>query len=835
MIDSIRQDLAYAFRTLARNVGFTTLVVGGLALGIGANAAIYSLIDAVLVRKLPVPRPDELIALGLTENVDGFGGGTPGAVMYSYPLYRDVRDARGVFTGVAATGRTGPLDFRVDSGAAQPEHLRARFVSGNYFSVLGIPAAFGRTLGPADDDVGAPPSATISYAYWTRRFHNDSSILGRVLLVDGTPVTVTGIAARGFDGEVVGTTTDLWLALGAHDLIEPTQRVLADRSAMWLLLIARAEPGLTLPQVRQRIVPIIRANIFRNATPQQLRHLSNRELEYPISSGARGFSKVRERFAAPLDTLMASVALLLGIVCVNVANLLFARGIARRRELAIRCAMGANRARVVRQLLTECVLMAVLAGAAAVIVAWWASRALVVVASGPAPLDLEVDPNARVLLFTGAMSMLSVLLFGLAPSLRSSHVDLAATSRAAGRAISGGARLGFSMIAAQVALSLVLLASALTLVHGIQGALSVDLGLDRDHLLEAKLGIEKRGYTGSQLAMVVGQLRDRIAAIPGVRAVTLSENGLFSDTEWSTSIAVPGSSPRAPDDSVAGTDAVGAGYATGIGARLLAGRDLMASDEGANASAVLVNENFANFYFPRGGAVGRIVKFGARTAFHIIGVVANVRGQALEAPEGHHARRIYYPYLHGDDTTRLAQPSELRLLIRTVGPPVSAAMPVRAIVASVDRQLSVDEVAPLSSLIRDSIHEERLTAQIAISISVLALAMAAIGLFGVTSYSVARRTSEIGIRAALGARGADIGRMVVLEALRPVAIGVAFGLPLVLASLRLMQHYLSLAGPPNPASLGLAVAVLSSCAVLAAGVPARRASRIDPAEALREQ
>jgi hypothetical protein len=331
MIDSIRQDLAYALRTLGRNVGFATLVIGGLALGIGANASIYSMIDAVLVRKLPVPHPDELIALGLTENVDGFGGGTPGAVMYSYPLYRDVRDARGVFTGLAATGRTGPLDVRLDSAAPEPEHPHARFVSGNYFSVLGVRSALGRTLGPADDEPGSPPSATLSYAYWTRRFHSDPSVVGRTMLVDGTSVTITGIAARGFDGEVVGLDTDLWLSLGSHDLLAPSQRVLEDRSAMWLLLIGRAEPGMTLAQVRQRVAPIIRGSIFAHATPQQLRHLSNHPLEIPISSAAKGFSRARARFAAPLDALMIGVALLLGIVCVNVANLLFARGIARRR------------------------------------------------------------------------------------------------------------------------------------------------------------------------------------------------------------------------------------------------------------------------------------------------------------------------------------------------------------------------------------------------------------------------------------------------------------------------------------------------------------------------
>lgn len=835
MIDSIRQDLAYAVRALARNTGFATLVIGGLALGIGANAAIYSLIDAVLVRKLPVPHPEELIGLGVTQNVDGFGGGTPGAVMYSYPLYRDVRDAGGVFTGLAATGRTGPLDVVVDSDATEPEHPRARFVSGNYFAVLGVPSALGRTLGPADDNVGAPPSATISYAYWTRRFHSDSSVVGRVLLVDGTPVTLTGVADRGFDGEVIGRSTDLWLALGSHDVIEPTQRVLSDRSAMWLLLIGRTQPGVTLAQVRQRIVPIIRASIFANATPQQLRRLTKHEPEYPMSSAARGFSRVRARFAAPLDALMAGVALLLGIVCVNIGNLLLARGVARRREFAIRGAMGADRRRIARQLLTECLVMAAFAGVAAIIVAWWASRALVVIASVGAPLDLDVDPNAHVLLFTAVLAASSILLFGVAPSLRSSRIDLAASARAGGRAIAGGARFGFSMIAAQVALSLVLLASALAVGHGIRAALATDLGFDRDHLLVVKLEIEKRGYATPQLASVVGALRDRIAAIPGVVAVTLSENGLFSGTDWSTSIDVPGASPRLPDDSLAGTDAVGAGYATAIGARLLAGRDLRTTDEGDNASSVLVNAAFANFYFPHGNAVGRIVKFGPHAAFQIVGVVADVRGQALEAPTGHHARRIYYPYLHGSDTTRLDEPSELRMLIRTTSAPGNIAQPVRAAVMAVDRQLPIEEMSPLSSLIRDSIHEQDLAAQIATWISALALAMAVVGLFGVLSYSVARRTSEIGIRVALGAHGRDIGRMVVLEALRPVALGVALGLPLVFLALRLLEHHLSLAGPPDAGSVVMAIAILSLCAAVAAAAPARRASRVDPAEALRVQ
>jgi predicted permease len=754
--------------------------------------------------------------------------------MYSYPLYRDIRDANDVFSGLLATGRTGRLEVRVDTAVGEAEHPLGRFVSGNYFSVLGVRAALGRTLGPGDDGRGGPPGATISYEYWTRRFHNDSSVIGRPLTVDGTAVAITGVAARGFDGEVVGATTDLWLPLAAHDILEPNQRVLDDRTAMWLLLIGRAKPGVTVEQARRRLVPIIRASIFRHATPRQVRRLRAHEPEYPISSAARGLSSIRARFAAPLDALMAAVALLLGIVCVNVANLLLARGIARRRELAIRCAMGANRGRIVRQLLTECIVLATLGGGAAVMVAWWASRALVIAAAGRATLALDVDPNPRVLFFTFGVALASVLLFGLIPSLRSSRIDLAASARAAGRSISAGSRLGFSMIVAQVALSLVLLTGALTLVHGVRTTLATNLGLDRDHLLIATLGIEKGGPTGSGLASVVQDLRTRVAALPGVRAVTFSENGLFTNTEWSTSIEVPGANPRQPDDSVAGTDAVGARYATTVGARMLAGRDLTPQDEGPNTESVLVNATFARFYFPAGNAVGRIVRFGSHASFHIVGVVADIRGQSLEAPEGHHARRIYYPYLHGDDTTRLGQPSELRLIVRTAGPPASLVLPVRSAVAATAPGLPIEEIAPLPVLIRNSIHEEELASEIATAIGVFALMMAAIGLFGVMSYSVARRTSEIGIRVALGARAADIGWMVVLEAMRSVALGVACGLPLLAIALRLLEHYLTDAGSPNFATIAGAAALLIACAAIATSAPARRASRIDAAQALRQ-
>ncbi len=833
-IAEIRQDVAYGVRTLRRNAALAGLVIGGLALGIGANAAIYSLVDAVLVRTLPVRHPKALVVVGDPRYVDSRGHGTPDGLMYSYPLYLDVRRNANAFDGLAAVGASDRIDAYFGESATELEHPHGRLVSGNYFAVLGVRAAAGRTLDVSADEPSAAAEATISHEYWTRRFHQDPSVIGRRVRVDGIRVTISGVAQPGFSGEIVGERTDIWLPVALRDRLHPNNTWLADRRMMWLLLIGRAKNGLSLAQVRAATSPIVESAIRAAAKPDELSEIKDRGFTFAFAPGARGLSGVRDTFGNPLVALMLGVALLLAIVCVNVANLLLARGVARRREMSLRLAIGANRARIVRQLLTESLLLARLSGAAALLVAWWGSHVLVAMASQGNPISVSLGPTPRVLVFTFGLSLGSVLFFGLTPALRASRVDLAATLRSTARSVTHGARFGTLLISAQVALSLVLLVGASILTRSLRRTESTPLGFDRDHLIVADLDVATPGYADARLASAVHALRDHVAAVPGVAAVSYSANGIFIGTEWHTDVHVAGHVPRTPKDTVTAADEVGAGYAAALGARLVAGRDLDARDEGVAPRTALVNASFARFYFPGANAVGGLARFDDSSLVQIVGVIADVRGQSLDTTGANADRRIYVPYLHQSGTTKFSQPKQLRLLVRTTGDPSALVQLVRRAIVETDRSVAIDDLEPVTDLIRSSIRDERLVARLATGLGALALLLAAIGLFGVTSYSIARRTSEIGVRIALGARRADIARLVMRDGLRPVAAGVVIGVPLAMAAVRILEHHLNDISS-DPASLAVAVGVLVASAVLAVFVPARRAMGIDPIGALREE
>jgi predicted permease len=754
--------------------------------------------------------------------------------MYSYPLYLDVRRNANAFDGLAAVGASDRIDAYFGESATELEHPHGRLVSGNYFAVLGVRAAAGRTLDVSADEPSAPAEATISHEYWTRRFHQDPSVIGRRVRVDGIRVTISGVAQPGFSGEIVGERTDIWLPVGLRDRLHPNNTWLADRRMMWLLLIGRAKNGLSLAQVRAATSPVVESAIRAAAKPDELSEIKDRGFTFAFAPGARGLSGVRDTFGNPLVALMLGVALLLAIVCVNVANLLLARGVARRREMSLRLAIGANRARIVRQLLTESLLLALLSGAAALLVAWWGSHVLVAMASQGNPISVSLGPTPRVLAFTLGLSIGSVFFFGLTPALRASRVDLAATLRSTARSVTHGARFGTLLISAQVALSLVLLVGASILTRSLRRTESTPLGFDRDHLIVADLDVATPGYADARLANAVHALRDHVAAVPGVAAVSYSANGIFTGTEWHTDVHVAGHVPRTPKDTVTAADEVGAGYAAALGARLVAGRDLDARDEGVAPRTALVNASFARFYFPGANAVGGLARFDDSSLVQIVGVIADVRGQSLDTTGANADRRIYVPYLHQSGTTKFSQPKQLRLLVRTTGDPSALVQLVRRAIVEADRSVAIDDLEPVTDLIRSSIRDERLVARLATGLGALALLLAAIGLFGVTSYSIARRTSEIGVRIALGARRADIARLVMRDGLRPVAAGVVIGVPLAMAAVRILEHHLNDISS-DPASLAVAVGVLVASAVLAVFVPARRAMGIDPIGALREE
>jgi predicted permease len=836
VIEQFVQDLRYGARTLRRSPGFTTVIVVMLALGIGANTAIFTLIDALMMRTLPVSHPEQLVAIGDQARVSGQSGGSPRTDLISYPLYLDLREHSRTLSGILASGRAGRLDAHVDSAGAPVEHPRGRFVSGNYFTLLGVPAVRGRVFGDAEDHAqGASPVAVISYGYWMRRFHNDPAAIGKSIVVDDNALTIVGVVPATFTGEIVGQATDIWIPLMMHDALQPHAPMLANRNIDALLLLGRLAPGATQAQAAQEIGPLITQLVLASAPGKDgALFIANKQPMF-ISPGGRGFSRVRMTFETPLLTLMTGVGLLLVIVCANVANLLLARAVVRGKEIAVRLALGANRGRLVRQLLTESVLLALAGSAAGLLFAWWASRALLALAFDGAVLPLDLSLDVPVMAFTLVMSFVAVVLFGLVPALRASRVELATAIRANAAAASSGALgsrgnrapLGKLLIVGQVALSVVLLVGATMLVRSLRNVQSVDVGLDRDHLLVVEVDAEARGYTGARLLNLAHNLRDRIAAIPGVDAVTYSQNGIFSGSESGTSFEIPGFVPRTPNDTNTAYDVVGPDYVRGIGGRIVAGHDLTAGDEARAGRVALVNNAFATAYFAGENAVGKFFHLEDSAAVEILGVVADTHDHALK---GKPDVRVYFSY--AQKYPALGPVVQLRLMVRTHGEPAPIAAPVRKAIVAVDASLPIDGIDPLASLMQQSIREERLVAKLASGFGVFALLLASIGLYGVMTYAITRRTREIGLRMALGARREDVVRSILFESLKLVAAGMIVGLPLAVSAVRLLASQLHGVSVVDPPSIAAALVVLAASGVIASLLPALRASRVSPIVAL---
>ncbi|MEO6209493.1 MAG: ABC transporter permease [Gemmatimonadaceae bacterium] len=829
-LSNLRLDVAYALRTMRQNAGFTAVVLLTLALGIGANTSTFTLIDALVMRTLPVPQPEQLVTIGNPARVGGLSQGTPQNGLASYALYADVREQSKLLSGIFASGRTNRLDLRMDQKQKEPEHPRGRFVSANYFSVLRVPAALGRTFSPEEDKVpGGAPVVVISSAYWLTRFAGDRSAVGRSILLNGVPVTIIGVAPRTFFGDVVGQRTELWIPIMEQPTLMPNSPPLTDRSISWLLMMGRRPPGVTLAQVRAELTAVENRSLIDHALPSERVAVENHVRETPlqVQSGARGFSHYRQLLATPLFILMAAVAVVLLIVCANLANLMLARASARGREMSVRMALGANRTRLVQQLLTESVIIACAGGALGVLLAVWGSSALIALTGG-AELDIKID--GRVLAFTGVMSLATAGLFGLVPALRATRVELATALRAQGRGVSSAERgtgkfgLGKMLVVAQVALSVLLLVGTGMLVRSMQRMQSTDIGVARHELLLVEVDAQRSGYTGARLFGIMRELLARAGQIPGVASASLSENGIFSGTESGTNVRVEGFTARSDADTNIAYDDVGPGYFHTIGAHVLQGRDFETRDNESGPTVAIINKTAAQFFFPHGNAIGSHVTADSVT-FEIVGIVSDVEEQDLRADP---TRRLYISAFQNP-----VPPGLFSLELRTTGNPARLSETVRHSLAAVDPTLAMGAKS-LSDLIEESIAQDRLVSRVVSVFGTLALALAALGLYGVMTYATARRTSEFGLRMALGAEPADVLRLVLGEAMLLVVGGIIIGMPAALGAMRLLQHQLYQVGLLDWPSILIALAMLGASAALAGYVPARRAARVGPLVALRD-
>ncbi|MEP6763671.1 MAG: ABC transporter permease [Gemmatimonadaceae bacterium] len=830
LLHELAQDFHYAWRLLQRNWAFASAVIIMLSLGIGSNTAIFTFVNAVLLRPLPVANAKRLLAIGDPSQVSSMSRGDPITQLISVPMYRALRTDSVLGPELLASGLAPRLSVRATEGQVDVEHPRARIVSGNYFHVLGVRAALGRTFDAREDGNGSiSPVVVLSDAYWTRRFNRDANVVGRTIVINGTGFTVVGVAPEEFFGEIVGQPQDFWLPLATQPILSPAQPLLESADASWLLLLQRVPSGLTLSQAQSSLTTRIRVWIHDHNTDTNAK-----TSEVVISSGERGFSRTRKEMAAPLAVLMAGVGLLLLLVCANVANLLLARGVARGREMSVRLALGARRGRLVRQLVTESSLLAVGGALGGILVAWGGIRLIIAMEpnAGPSSIDFSLDPI--VLLFAAVVAIVSVVFFGLIPALRASQVNLATAMRGTigwergRRGVPGIGRIGLNqaLVAGQVALSLVLIVSAGLLSRDLRKLETAETGIDQAHLLTVDLDADGAGYHDKRLAVLAETMRRETSSQSGVKSVSYSESGLFSGRSMQVTVSVPGFVTKNGEDINAGFDAVGPNYVKTIGARIIVGRDIDEHDVAESERVVLINESLARVFFAGRTALGATIKNG-NSELRIVGVIADIKDNALSAPP---MPRFYVPYLQNASST----PRNLIVLVKSteLGDPGKIGPLMRSTVKRVDGSIEVAGIASVAVRMERSLSGERSLMRLALALGGLALLLAAIGLYGVMSYAVSRRTNEIGLRMALGADRSAVLRMVFGDAMRLVLLGVAIGMPACLALTRLLGSQLHGVGAIDPVSLIGAVVVLCASAALAALSPAVRASRVAPMRAI---
>ncbi len=805
-METFWQDLRFGFRQLLSKPGFALIAVLSLALGIGANTAIFSLVDAVLLRPLPFSDPERLVMVWEDAARIGFPRNTPAPANYA-----DWKAQNHVFEDVAAIGFGG---FNLtDEG--DPEMVEAQPVTANFFPLLGVKPVLGRAFTKEEDQPGRNNVVLISYGLWQRRFGGEQGLIGREILLDGQKRTVLGVMPPGF--QFMSKETGLWVPIAF------TNEQLANRGSHYLRVVARMKPGVTLAQARADIATIMQRINRDNPT-------------HGFEMGSVVVS-LREQLAGDvrpaLLVLLVAVGFVLLIACANIANLLLARGAARYREIAVRTALGAGRGRIVRQLLTESVLLAIAGGVAGLFFAWWSFSFLKQLIPDSMAMNAGVQIDARVFGFTLLLSLLTGIIFGLAPALQAAKVDLnEALKQSGGRTGTGAGhrRLRGALVVSEIALALVLAVGAGLLIQTFLRLRALDIGVNPENVLTLRTSLARSKYGElPKRAAFYQQVLERVRALPGVTSAGYTTAVPLTWKGGTNGFTVEGHEQGAGQD--ANSRQASPGYMETMGIKLREGRFLNEHDDAQAQTVAIINETMARQYWPGASALSKRFKLGPadspRPWFTVVGVIADVKEMGLEAPP---KAEMFFPYQQMPDMFWNA-PRDLT--VRTTGDPLSLAAAVRQAVWSVDRAQPVSNVRTMDDILSEEVVQRRIGMTLLVSFASLALLLASLGIYGVLSYAVTQRTQEIGIRMALGAGRQAVVRMVMADGMRLATAGVAIGLGVSLALTRLMSGLLFGVSASDPFTLAGVTLLLAAVALVACYVPARRAAKVDPMIALR--